>query len=192
MLPYARLGERPPNRQSYGSVCRETWCGNSPYGSAKAASLWIYVGPRDAKEHLTISCRDSPSLGRWVSSPWNADGSDSGIVRRSLEACDPLSPGQSLLHVKPARRQCVGAVTTPAARLAVSRETARAEALQVVSCESLLRLPMPCCRLCGSISPEVDGPLTCWNRVTPNLSCGLCSLGPVRCTWNGCVDYPAA
>lgn len=103
--------------------------------------LWIYVGPRDAKEHLTISCRDSPSVGRWVSYPWNADGADSSIVCRSLEACDQLSAGQSLLHVKPARRQCVGAVPTLATRLAVSRETARAEALQVVSCQPCFAFP---------------------------------------------------
>lgn len=56
-------------------------------------------------------------------------GTDSGIPCRSLEACDPLSPGRSLLHVKPARRQCVGAVLRLAVRLAVSRETARAEDL---------------------------------------------------------------
>ena len=68
-------------------------------------------------------------------------GTDSGIVCRSLEACDPLSPGKSLLHVKLARRQCAGAVATPAARLAVSRETARAEALQVVSCKPCFAFP---------------------------------------------------
>lgn len=31
-------------------------------------------GPRDAKEHPTIACRGSRSVGRWMSSPWNADG----------------------------------------------------------------------------------------------------------------------
>ena len=68
-------------------------------------------------------------------------GTDSGIVRRSLEACEQAAHGQRLLHVKPARRQCVGAVPALAARLAVSRETARAEALQVVGCQPCFAFP---------------------------------------------------
>ena len=68
-------------------------------------------------------------------------GTDSGIVCHSLEACDPLSPGQSLLHAKPALRKGVGAVPAPEARLAVSRETARAEALQVVNCKPCFAFP---------------------------------------------------
>ena len=36
-------------------------------------------------------------------------GTDSRIVDRSLELCDPLSPALSLLHVKPALRQSIEA-----------------------------------------------------------------------------------
>lgn len=91
-------------------------------------------------------------------------GTDSRIVGRSLELCDPLSPALSLLHVKPALRKGVGEVPILAARPSVSREPARGGALQVVSCEALLGPPIPCCRPCGSVSPEGAGPLTWWTR----------------------------
>lgn len=72
-------------------------------------------------------------------------------------------PALSLLHVKPALREGVGAVPILAARPSVSREPARG-ALQVVSCEALLGPSIPCCRPCGSVSPEGAGPLTWWTR----------------------------
>lgn len=115
--------------------------GTPRMGLRRPLPLWIYVGPRDAKEHLTIRAATRLQWGGGGVPRGTLMGSDSGIVCRSLEACDPLSRAQSLLHVKPARRQCVGAVTTPAARLAVSRETARAEALQVVSCKPCFAFP---------------------------------------------------
>lgn len=106
-------------------------------------------------------------------------GTDSCIVCRSLEPCDPPTPGPSLFHVKPALRQGVGAVPTLAARPAVSRETARGS-FAGRKFRSVARLPVPCCRLCGSFSPEGAGPMTWWTWRHAQLV--LCSVHSWICS----------
>lgn len=43
--------------------------GASRMGLRGPLPLRIYGEPREAKNDLTISCRDSPPVGRWMSSP---------------------------------------------------------------------------------------------------------------------------
>lgn len=89
---------------------------------------------------------------------------DSRIVGRSLELCDPLSPALSLLHVKPALREGVGAVPILAARPSVSREPARGGLCRSSVAKPCLALPLLAVDRAAPSRQKGAGPLTWWTR----------------------------
>lgn len=75
-----------------------------PSGDCEGPSRWVHVGSRESKEELTISCRESPPVGSGSVPRETPMSAELRIVSPSPELCVPLSPGLSLLHVKPALR----------------------------------------------------------------------------------------
>ena len=161
-----------------------------PSGDWEGPSRWMRVGSRESKEELAISCRDSPPVGSGSVPRETPMSAELHIVSPSPELCVPLPPGTEAASRQ--TRTTAGSRGGPlhsqqAHRFPVKR--------QVGSAGRQLRCSVsPCPSRAvdrGAPSHQKGSPPDLAGEASRRTCSALCALGPVRCTWNGCMDHPA-